>query len=982
MRFHARLALLATVAIALIAASAPAAAQAAFGVEKLEALTCTENEPEGKPKECSTATPAQFFTQAAGHPNFGVTDFKLNEFGTAGNGVKTIRTDLPVGFATNPQALPQCALSDFEANLDKAEANHCGASTEAGTQELTIVLEGPTFVTLTGKVFNLNPAPGLPLEFGIDVALPFLGGIHIHSVLEGGVSWHKEAEAEAEGIASGDYHEFFKIKVAKSLAEGEAPLARSRLVFNGKAGSGLLTTPTTCPGPQTTHLRVESFKGEVAYGSYTTTATSAEENCKVLKFEPAFKLTPSTTKSDAADGITTELAFPSNTSSAELENSDLKDSEVKLPEGLTINPSAANGLEACTSEQLNTQTEETNCPARSVLGSAVLDVPGLPPGSLTGKIFLGAPASGVITGPPYTIYVAVASSRYGQAVRLEGSVSADASTGQLTARFLNNPQGPFTNLKLQFNGNSFANLANPLTCGKAATNAMFVPYSGTAPVALVTEFPVEGCTSNPPPFALAQSASAEPAQGGGSSTFSFNLERPQGQQYLSQVRTTLAPGLLGTIPNATQCGEPQASKGECPASSQIGTSSVTAGSGSPFEFRGKVYLTGPYEGAPYGLSIVTPVVAGPFNLGNEVTRAKIEVNPFTAQVSVATTNLPTIKAGIPVRLRSLNVTINRQGFERNPTNCNPLAVVTAATSTLGAKAELSSPFQVEGCSSLAFKPTFSVTSSAKTSKNNGASLVTTITQPAGQANIKLVKVTLPKQLPSRLTTLQKACPQATFEANPFSCPAGSKVGTASVVTPVLPGKMTGPAFFVSHGGAAFPDLDLVLEDQGVRVILVGNTDIKKGITTTTFASNPDAPISSVTVSLPTASNSALGAFGDLCVRPLVMPTEVVAQNGKKFKQNTIINVTGCGVRIVGHKVVGNTAYLTVKTFAAGRISGSGSGLSTVSRRLGKATTTSLKVPLSARGRARRKPFSVRVRVGFVPSKKGPHSTATVTVRFR
>jgi len=242
---------------------------------------------------------------------------------------------------------------------------------------------------------------------------------------------------------------------------------------------------------------------------------------------------------------------------------------------------------------------------------------------------------------------------------------------------------------------------------------------------------------------------------------------------------------------------------------------------------------------------------------------------------------------------------------------------------------------------------------------------------------------LPKQLPSRLTTLQKACLAAVFAANPANCPAGSNVGSARANTPILPAQMKGNAYLVSHGGRAFPDLDLVLDGNGVRVILVGNTDIKNGITTTTFANSPDVPVSSITVNLPLGSHSALAAFGDLCTASLVMPTTIIAQNGKQTKQNTIIGTSGCGVRVVGQKTAGNTAYLTVRTFAAGRISGSGSDLAPVGRNLGGATkAATLKVNLSSAGRARRKPFSVKVRVGFLPKKKGPHSTAYVTVRFR
>jgi hypothetical protein len=990
MRSCVRFSFLALLVGVIVAVSAPAA-QGAFGVSKFEALDCKENAPEGEPKECSAKTPGQFFIQAAGHPNVGITDFTFNELGTAGNGVKSIRTDLPVGFSTNPQALPQCNPVDFNANFFKVEANHCNSNTESGKQEITIVLPGPTLVTLTGTVYNLNPPPGLPLESGIDIALPFLGGKHVHSLIEGGVSWHKEAEATEEGIESGDYHEFFKTKIAKSLTEGEAPLVRSRLVTNGVAGSGLLTRMTTCPGPHATHLRVEPYVGSAVTASFTTTATSEEENCGVLKFEPTFALSPSSTQLDSPDGITTELKFPLNEKSSEIENSDLKNTTVTLPAGLTINPSGAHGLEACTPEQLGIGTEKTtvSCPPRSRIGSAVLNVPGLPPESLTGNIYLGEQSPGSITKPPYKIYVVTESARYGVMVRLEGSVEPNATTGQLTTTFINNPQAPFTNLKLTFDAGPFANLANPLTCGAAPTAATFTPYSGNAPVSLVSEFLVDsngekGACPASPPFTFGQSAAAEPSQGGANSTFTMTYERSDGNQYFGKIRTVLPAGVVGIIPSVTPCGESQASLGSCTSASQIGTVMVAAGAGShPFSFPGKVYLTGPFEGAPYGLSIVVPATAGPFELGNVIARVKIEVDPHSARVILTDNAVPTIVGGIPSRIKSIAVSINRQGFQRNPTNCGVLLTESTLTGTLGTTSSVSTPFQAEGCSSLAYKPTFAASTSGKPTKANGASLVTTITQAAGQANFKSVLVTLPNQLPSRLTTLQKACPEATFAANPLSCPSGSNVGTATAVTPVLPGKMTGPAYLVSHGGAAFPDLDIVLEGNGVRIILVGNTDIKKGITTTNFAATPDAPFSSFTLNLPTGPHSALAANGDLCKPTLVMPTTMTAQNGKQVKQNTKITPTGCGIRIVGHKVVGNTAYLTVKTFAAGRISGRGSGLSTARRTLSNAkNATTLKVSLSRRGRSRHRPFRTRVRVGFVPKKKGAHSTASVVVRFR
>jgi hypothetical protein len=289
--------------------------------------------------------------------------------------------------------------------------------------------------------------------------------------------------------------------------------------------------------------------------------------------------------------------------------------------------------------------------------------------------------------------------------------------------------------------------------------------------------------------------------------------------------------------------------------------------------------------------------------------------------------------------------------------------------------------QLNNCGALAFKPSFKAKTGAKTSKKLGASLETTLNLPAGGSNVKSVLVTLPVSLPSRLTTLQKACPELTFKANPYGCPSGSFVGGVRANTPTLPAKMKGPAILVSHGGAAFPDLDLVLEGNGVRVILEGNTDIKKGITTTNFAATPDVPVSSITVNLPVGPHSALATFRNLCNIPLVMPTVITGQSGKVVKQKTKITVSGCGVQVVGHKVIGNAAFITVKTFAAGRISGSGPGLATVFRRLGGAVNaTRLRVPLR---RGAHGPRKVRLRVGFVPkNRKIGTSAAYVTVFFR
>jgi hypothetical protein len=315
-----------------------------------------------------------------------------------------------------------------------------------------------------------------------------------------------------------------------------------------------------------------------------------------------------------------------------------------------------------------------------------------------------------------------------------------------------------------------------------------------------------------------------------------------------------------------------------------------------------IFLTGPYNGAPFGLSIVTPVIAGPFNLGIVVTRAKIEVDPHTAQITVSTDPLPQVIKGVPTDLRTIDAVIGRPEFMFNPTNCNAQSSTGTATSAQGAIGALSNRFQVGSCRDLTFSPKFTVSSSGRTSKAGGASLTAKVVYPStppgsqatSQANISYVKVDLPKQLPSRLSTLQKACTAAQFHANPAGCPPASIVGRATVQTPVLPVPLSGPAYFVSNGGEAFPNLIMVLQGDGVTIDLVGSTFISKaGITSTTFQTVPDVPFRTFELVLPQGPHSALGASANLCRSRLVMPARFVAQNGAEIRENTKIAVTGC-----------------------------------------------------------------------------------------
>ncbi len=843
-------------------------------------------------------------------------------------------------------------------------------------------------------------APGLKEYFKVLTELgknPFSGAQekafeektwYVHTLIKGNVEWGKEAR----GTNQGDYHDYFEIEVSKTL-----PLVSSRLVFEGRNGNGdFITNATSCPGHLTTTIQLTDAEHGLSKSEYAPPKPLALTGCP-LEFKPGFAFSQGSNQTDEPSEFTAEASETHNPKA--IDQSQVKSASFVLPEGMTLNPSAANELEDCKPSQAHEVpgtekfTEEFGvaCPEKSKIGTVTLNVPtlGVP---LTGAAYLGGPESGSITGPPFTMYVVANSAQYGVSVRLVAKVIPNEATGRVTTVFSSPPEQPFTNIAIHFERNVLAPVANPLVCGEPKGAAVFEPTA--APGSAVADafgIKVTGCASIPPPFSPGQSTSTSNGNAGASTQFTFNLGRNNGEQYLGSIKTELPPGLAGKIAAAERCGEPAAGSetAACPAGSEIGKATVVAGSGlKPYTFSGPVYLTGPYNGNPYGMSIKVPAVAGPFNFGTVVDQAGITVNPLTAQV-IITSSLPRIRKGVPLRIRSISVAITKSGFMVNPTNCSKFETV----STVGGFAGLetgaatatklaTSPFQVSNCNALKFSPKFKASSSAKVSRANGAMLTTEVTQSAGQANIKSVKVQLPKTLPSRQSTLKQSCTEQQFAINPFRCPSGAFVGGATVHTPLLPQPLKGPAIFVSHAGASFPDLDLVVEDPNhLRVILVGNTFISKGITTTTFASTPDDPISSVRVELPTGSHSALGAYGNVCAKALVMPTTITSQNGKTIKQNTIINVANCPVEVVGKKVVGNSVLLTVRVPGAGRVSASGVNLKTVYRRASKAhQVISVKVPLSSIGERRFRPLPVHVRVGFVP-KKGKHSSATVQVVF-
>jgi hypothetical protein len=857
------------------------------------------------------------FTQAGGHPYDWTTSFALNTTPTHVNGferqaadgnLRNVETELPPGLIASAAAVGRCPR--YLVALDQ-----CSPGTQVGEVEVVNSTEEHLVVGL----FNVAPPAGVPLELGAVVANL------VRVYIDGNVRTGGDYGATAK-VLSTSAEDNIKMTRVTIWGVPEDPSHNSRRVcpvpgeqvllgLESCPAAGppmpFLTNPTSCPGtPLTATMRADSWQDPGQYVSETS-EIPATTGCGALDFTPSVSIAPDTSVADAPSGLTANIEVPQNETPSGLSTSSLENTTVELPAGVSVSPSAANGLEACSEAQIGLHSEAAaECPNGSKIGTVEITSP-LISDHLTGGVYVARQGENPF-GSLLAMYIEAEAD--GARVKLAGHIVADSVTGQLTTTFTETPQIPFNDFKLNLFGGRRGALATPNACGAPSTNVSLSPWDGLAATSFSEPFTTStGCVSG---FSPAFEAGTVSAQAGAYAPFTLSFSRGDSEENFAGATVTLPPGLIGKIAGVAQCSDAQlataaAKSGvaeqaspSCPAGSLIGTVQTTAGPGpSPVSVSGKAYLTGPYKGGPYGIAVVVPAVAGPYDLGTVVIRQSLRIDPSDAHVTDTSDPFPTILQGVPLRIKSVNVTLDRPGFTFNPTSCEPKTINATLESTGGAKAGVSSHFQAANCATLKFAPKFSASTAGKASKANGASLDVKVGYPTGPegtyANIKAVKVDLPKQLPSRLTTLQKACLAATFDTNPANCPKASNVGTATATTPVLNVPLTGPAYIVSHGGEAFPDLEIVLQGENVTLVLVGNTQIKNGITSSTFKTVPDAPVSSFELKLPTGPFSILGANVpqskryNLCGQTLPMPTQITAQNGAVIKQTTKIAVTGC-----------------------------------------------------------------------------------------
>jgi hypothetical protein len=861
--------------------------------------------------------------EAGAHPDLTTSfAFAHNEDGNPSGLLRNAEVVLPIGFAGYPAAVKTCEPVQLDGGT-------CPVGSQIGTLEVVERWFGlGEYVVTRSPLFNMAPSADQTAVYGFAVKFGVGGGVLASGEIVVSVGSDYRVRARASNIYSalpfiresltvwgvpadpvhdvqrGREFDCKQIGTAEQFIEGQYECGGGGFAASENPVP-YLVNPTQCTDrPLTADLLVESWEGEAA--PKQETHVGPFRGCESLRFAPTIGVAPEQSRAVSPTGYEVDLRVPQSEDAEGLATADLKDAVVKLPAGVLLSPSAATGLESCSEAQVGLGSEESvTCPNGSRLGTVSLKTPALLD-ELKGALYLGGPPSGPVTAPPFTVYLTFAG--HGVLIKVKGRVTPDPVTGQVTTVFDQNPELPFSELKLHLTGGSRAMLANPSVCGAYHAEADFTPWSSPFTADAFPQsspFEVTGCGA--PRFSPSFSAGTLSNQAGGYSTFRVTFGREDADQKLGALTVTTPPGLSGNLSNVPLCTEPQAKEGTCSEASRIGDVVAAAGPGPEpvYTTAGKVFLTGPYGGAPFGLTIDASEHAGPFDLGTgpcdcEVVRAAVNVDPHTAQLTVSSGALPTIKDGVPLQVKSVNVDINRPGFMFNPTSCDPMSVNGQMSSTQGASASVSSHFQATNCAALSFQPAFKVTASGKTSKANGASLDVKLSFPSkpqgSEANIRKVKVELPRQLPSRLTTLQKACVASVFEANPASCPAASIVGYAKAITPILPVPLTGPAYFVSHGGEAFPSLIIVLQGYGVTVELTGSTFISKaGITSSTFSTVPDVPVGSFELFLPQGRFSALTANTSLCKVKggLRMPTEFVSQDNTVIRQSTPIAVTGC-----------------------------------------------------------------------------------------
>jgi hypothetical protein len=918
---------------------APALVQAGpLTITKWESLTCKEDNelpvapgvPEPgyestlptPPGQCTDATPEKLYTQAAGHPNFGITDFRIATYpAIAGVGgfptsfVKDIVVNTPEGLSVNPQAAPECEVKVFE-------EGKCSAESIVGWNYLTVAAQSPD-----GTTHKCEPTavPGECLQARVKLPVYNLVPFEGHPSMVGFLT-KGGATFIVGSLSPVDQHVIFTINEINPPDENDPPIIESRLVFEGRKGNGTyLTMPSNCDGGQVSTIFLDSqgppYEAEQTSDEASYTTPTGATGCENVPFDPSIGVNAPGGAVDSPDPTTVNVDIPFEPGPENISNSYLKVARVTLPKGMGINPSVANGLQVCTDDQFHYHTDlPVECPAASKIGTVEVQTPSLPPNSLFGDVYAGAPLNNnPSSGEEFRIFIHAFSTRYGVNVRLKGQVFPDLLTGQLTAVVAENPQATFSSFRLHFNTIDNKVLTLPPTCGQNTATSDLTPWSEQAdakPSAdlALSSYPGGGnCpkTMGERPFAPPYNAKADSTKAGSYSPFHVLIARKDGEQELKVVNVTLPKGLTGKLAGIPYCpedaiaaaaassGAAEKAKPSCPAESLLGSATTRAGTGSnPFKIGGNVYLAGPYKGAPLSLVTVTPSVAGPYDLGTVVVRVALFVEPETAQIHAVSDVIPDVFGGVKLDLRSINLDIDRSQFMINPTNCAAQATTGAingggadpTNSATFSSYAVNDPFQATECNKLGFKPKLKVTLNGPTKRAKNPRLTAVLSSKKGQANVLRTALTMPHSLFLDQGHIGTVCTRPQLASH--ACPKGSVYGHAEAKSPLLSNKLKGKVFLVSSNHE-LPDLLVDLRGQ-VEIYLRGVISSKHGGLKTVFNNVPDVPVSKFTLKMKGGKKSLLVNSTNTCAKPQRAKLNIKGQNGKKVKNNKFkLNIASC-----------------------------------------------------------------------------------------
>jgi hypothetical protein len=826
---------------------------------------------------------------------------------TPNGGVKVVRGELAKGMVVDPQAVPTCTEQELE-----SEFAACPPQSQIGTARVTLSITGQTFYELA-PLYNMATPPGRPASFGFEVLeiayIHLLG--RVRSDGDFGLSADAESLPSRVGVLGTEItlwgdptdpsHDAVRGKcLAEYSKQTDCPSERLETAF--------LTMPSACTASSSENiLQIEGWEGATASAVYSTTDLDGNaqgvDGCGALRFEPSLEVRPTTAQGESPSGLDFDLHQTQDVSYEGRSTANLKTTEVALPSGIMLNPSAANGREGCSSSQLGTDgSEPAHCPDASKIGSLEVKTP-LVDHPLPGSIFLARP----FENPFHSLlafYIAVDDPVTGIVTKLPAKVEPDASTGQLTTIVEESPELPLEDIDLHFFEGPRGVLTTPLTCGAHETTSTLAPWSTPegADAHPSDSFQISsGCSSSEAaaPKSVSFTAGTQSPLSGAYSPFVLRLSRPDGSQHITGIDTTLPPGLLGKLAGVAYCpqsgidqaigrehpemGKLEQQQASCPQSSEVGTVNVTAGSGSsPIPVSGHAYLAGPYKGAPLSLVVIVPAVAGPFDLGTVVDRVALNVDEYTAQIHAVSDPLPTIREGIPLDVRSIEVKLDRSSFTLNPTSCEAMAIGGSVSTQAGQSQSLSNRFQVGDCERLAFKPKLQLSLKGGTKKTGHPAVkaVVTVPQQGEFANIARAQVNLPHSEFLDQGNIAKACTKVILAQR--ACPATSIYGKAKAWTPLLEKPLEGPVYLVGGYGYKLPALVAELDGQ-IRVLLVGKVDSGKnhGIRNT-FEAVPDAPVSRFVLELKGGEKYGLLENSEnLCEKPQKAGVVLRAQNGRK-----------------------------------------------------------------------------------------------------